>query len=112
MKNIAVNKKICENFCSYYKPAKDSSLACMGFIVAERLIKSGKEIPLDKSVRVSDAAAGEKLIRNMCALCPFYEADCDFILKKGQASACGGFILLEGLMAKSLICIDDIKNIL
>ena len=81
MKNPELNKKLCENFCSYYKPSKDSELACMGFIVTERLIKSGKEIPFDESGHVSDIAARKKLIRNMCASCAFYESDCDFILK-------------------------------
>ena len=112
MKNSELNKKLCENFCSYYKPSKDSELACMGFIVTERLIKSGKKIPFDKSGQVSDIAAGEKLILNMCASCAFYESDCDFILKEGKSLPCGGFILLERLMAKCIVTIDDIKNII
>ena len=112
MKNADLNIKLCKNFCSYYKPSKDSELACMGFIVTERLIKSGKEIPFDKSGRVSDIAAREKLILNMCASCAFYESDCDFILKAGKALPCGGFILLESLIAGRFVAIDDIKNII
>lgn len=112
MKKADPNKKICENFCSYYKPSKESELACMGFIVTKRLIKSGKKIPFAKSEQVSDIAAGEKLIQNMCASCAFYESDCDFILKEGRALPCGGFILLQRLIAKRIITIDDIKNII
>ena len=112
MKNPELNKKLCEKFCSYYKPSKDSELACMGFIVTERLIKSGRKIPFDKSEQVSDIAARKKLIRNMCASCAFYESDCDFILKAGEALPCGGFILLALLIAKRIVAIDDIKNII
>ncbi|OGW58209.1 MAG: hypothetical protein A2Z09_06595 [Nitrospirae bacterium RBG_16_43_8] len=112
MKNAELNKKLCENFCSYYKPSKDSELACMGFIVTERLVKSGKKIPFDKSEQGSDIAVGEKLILNMCASCAFYESDCDFILKEGNALPCGGFILLESLLSKRIVTIDDIKNII
>ena len=112
MKKSELNKKLCEKFCSYYKPSKDSELACMGFIVTERLIKSGREIPLDKAEQVSAIAAGEKLIRNMCASCAFYESDCDFILKEGKALPCGGFILLERLIARRIVTIDDVKNII
>lgn len=112
MGKIPLNKKLCENLCSYYKPSKDSELACMGFIVTERLIKSGKKIPFDISEQISDIAAGEKLIRNMCASCAFYEAGCDFILKEGKALPCGGFILLERLIAMRIVTIDDIKNII
>lgn len=112
MGKTSLNKKLCEKICSYYKPSKDSELACMGFIVTERLIKSGKKIPFDKSEQVSDIAAGEKLIQNMCASCAFYESDCDFILKEGKALPCGGFILLECLIAKRIVTIGDIKNII
>jgi hypothetical protein len=112
MKNSELNKKLCENFCSYYKPSKDSELACMGFIVIKRLIESGREIPFDKSGQVSDIAAGEKLVQNMCASCAFYESDCDFILKEGKALPCGGFILLELLIARHIVAIDDVKNII
>ena len=112
MKNAELNKKLCENFCSYYKPSKDSELACMGFIVTERLVKSGKKIPFDKSEQGSDIAVGEKLILNMCASCAFYESDCDFILKEGNALPCGGFIFLERLIVKRIVTIDDIRNII
>ena len=66
----------------------------MGFIVTERLIKSGKKIPFDKSGQVSDIAAGEKLILNMCASCAFYESDCDFILKEGKSLALRRFYFI------------------
>ena len=112
MKNPELNKKLCENFCSYYKPSKDGELACMGFIVTERLIKSGKEIPFDESGHVSDIAARKKLILNMCSFCDFFKSDCDFILKAGKALPCGGFILLESLIAGRFVAIDDIKNII
>ena len=72
----------------------------------------------------------------MCIACPFYENDCDFIIKSslspfskgGQGGIinskeglsdkekhpppCGGFMLLGHLLRKKIIGIDDIKNII
>ena len=110
MKGINLEEKLCLNFCPYYKPGKMNELACMGFLVLERLIKKGKEIAFEKSDKKLYAATERTLIQHMCIRCSFYESDCDFIQKKEKALPCGGFILLGHLLETKIIAIDDIIN--
>jgi hypothetical protein len=104
-------KKLCENFCSYYKPSKEEELACRGFAVVRRLIEIGKQIPFENPDRSPSALAGGDLRDVLCPACPFYESDCDHILQEGDARPCGGFIFLGLLLDEGIICIDDVRNI-
>jgi len=107
-----LQRNLCQEFCSYYKPSKKEIIACKGFLVIEKLLKRGREIPFDKTdQKPGDAIQGE-LIRGMCIACPFYENDCDFVQKKKDAQPCGGFMLLANLLEKNIISIDDIQNII
>ena len=136
VKDISLVENLCVNFCPYYKPLKKDELACIGFVVIERLLKKGKKISFDKPKKKLDNVTQEILIQNMCIACPFYENDCDFIIKsphppftKGRQGGtidskeglsdkekypppCGGLILLGHLLEKNIISIDDIKNII
>ncbi len=103
MKDISLDKKLCLNFCSYYKPGKTNELACMGFLVLERLLKKGKEIPFDKSEKILDAITEKTLVQIMCVFCPFYKSNCDFIQQKGKSLPCGGFLLLGHLLERNII---------
>ena len=111
MNKSNLNKKLCEKFCSYYKPSKDKELTCKGFTVIEKLIKNGREISFNKSEKKVSASTGEKLIGNMCVACSFREDGCDFAAGKKDAAPCGGFILLGHLLDGKIITIDDIVNI-
>ncbi|MFZ2196320.1 MAG: hypothetical protein WAV13_01205 [Thermodesulfovibrionales bacterium] len=104
-------KNLCENFCAYYKPSKDEDLACRGFVVVKRLIKTGKPIPFEKSSKRPGTLAEEDLKKILCPACAFYDGDCDFILRENDASPCGGFIFLSLLLDSGVICIDDVRNI-
>ena len=110
MEEINLAERLCLNFCPYYKPVKTKELACMGFLILERLLKKGKEIPFDKSAKILNGITEETLVQNMCVFCPFYESDCDFIQKTEKALPCGGFILLGHLLETKIIAIDDIIN--
>lgn len=103
-----LKRELCMNLCPYYKPSKNNELACRGFLVIERLIKEGREIPLEKSDKRLDDATEKILIQNMCITCSFHENDCDFIQHKGKFLPCGGFILLGHLLEANIIAIDDI----
>lgn len=107
-----IQKNLCQTFCPYFKPSKEEGLACRGFLVVEKLLKKGLEIPFDKKDKKPGTKTQKTLIRNLCVSCPFYESDCDFVLQKQGAPPCGGFILLGHLLEKSIIHIDDIKNII
>jgi hypothetical protein len=107
-----IQRNLCQEFCSYYKPSSKDNIDCKGFLVIEKLLKRGRKIPFDKTdEKPSDAIQGE-LIREMCIACPFYENDCDFVEKKKDAPPCGGFMLLANLLEKNIISIDDIQNII
>ena len=104
-------KKLCGNFCSYYKPSKDEELACRGFFVVKKLIEAGKEISFEESNERADPLTEEDLRTALCQTCPFYDGDCDFILQEGAAMPCGGFIFLRLLLDRGIICIDDVRDI-
>ncbi len=121
VKKISLKKALCQKFCSYYKKSKKEDLACMGFLVVEKLLRKGKEFSFQKSENKHNTLLKEKLKKTVCVECPFYEKDCDFVsislLLPSVAGVmkpppCGGFILLENLLENYLISIDDIKNII
>ncbi|MEW6584296.1 MAG: hypothetical protein AB1442_01650 [Nitrospirota bacterium] len=106
-----LRKSLCERFCPHYKPRKDEELACLGFIVIERLIQKGLKIPVEESGHALDAATEEQLAGTLCSACPFFPEDCDFAQNKGGAQPCGGFVLLGILLEKNVIDIDIIREI-
>jgi hypothetical protein len=108
MKEVVLHKRLCLNFCSYYKPSKNKELACRGFSVVERLLQRGKKIIFQKSEKVFAQATANELAKNMCITCSFYEKDCDFMKYKVNSPPCGGFILLGQLLESGSITLDDI----
>jgi hypothetical protein len=108
-----MERRLCEKYCSYYKPSKDSELSCRGMSVVVRLMEKGKNITFQKSDRIYTHATEEVLVKHMCITCPFYDKDCDFIQYKGTSLPCGGFILLGQLFESDSITLHDItKNII
>jgi len=110
-KEMALDKRLCLHFCPYYKPTKSEELACLGFLVVERLIKEGKEITFKTSGKILNHTTEEALVQNMCTSCSFYEGDCDFIQNR-DSPPCGGFTLLGHLLEVNVITIANIiRNI-
>jgi hypothetical protein len=108
-----MERKLCEVFCSYYKPSKNSELSCRGMSVVVRLMEGGKYITFQKSDRACTNATEEVLVKHMCITCPFYEKDCDFIQYQETSPPCGGFILLGQLLESGSISLEDImRNII
>ena len=123
-----MKSEVCEEFCPYYKPAKDESLACLGYLVIEKLIGKGINISCEKRERPLDSAVSGRLSRDLCVKCPFYDNDCDFAMvyrsnregkpassilpkdgegqlleEKGSTMVpCGGFTLLGYLLGEIL----------
>jgi hypothetical protein len=106
-----IREKLCRNFCPYYKPLKDEELACLGFTVVERLSGKGWAISFDTHDKGFEEQTKKVLLEALCAACPFFENDCDFVTGSSN-SPCGGFTLLGLLLDKKVIHIDDIKNII
>ena len=109
--NMDLVNNLCRRFCSYYKPSKEEDLACRGFVVVKRLTEMGKQIPFEEPGRRPGALTEGTLMTVLCPTCPFYEGDCDFILKEGDSLPCGGFIFLGLLLDNGIISIDDVRNI-
>lgn len=103
-------KNVCRDYCRYYKPSKDEELACMGFLIIQRLLRNGKEITFEESQAVLAPSTEETLVGNVCVTCPFFPDDCDFSLKREGSFPCGGFVVLGRLMEAGSIRIDDIRN--
>jgi hypothetical protein len=106
-----LREKLCHNFCPYYKASRDEELACLGFTVIERLIGKGWTLPFATPDKGFQESTKKALLEALCAACPFFERDCDFVTGAGRPP-CGGFTLLGRLLDKKEIHIDDIKNII
>lgn len=106
-KSPPLDQTLCLKFCAYYKPGKKEDLACRGFEVVERLLRSGKTIVFRPSAQKPDLATAEFLVQKMCTTCDFHEKDCDFMLDR-TAPPCGGFALLAQLLGSGSLMIEDI----
>jgi hypothetical protein len=111
MQEANLRKKLCRTFCKYYKPSKKEELSCMGFRVIERLILRGDCVPFGEFAVVPGRLTQETLVQEMCAFCPFYDDDCDFVKGKEHSTACGGFILLARLLETRVIAVDNIRDV-
>jgi hypothetical protein len=61
MTDVELINKLCLKFCPYYKPSKDEELACMAYIVLERLMEKGDKIPFEKPGKAVDSSTVETL---------------------------------------------------
>ena len=103
-----LEERLCKRFCFYYKPTKDETLACRGFLEVRRLAgKGGQFFFGDRRPSVSRETA-KALKKKMCTECQFFKEDCDFILEGDKAYPCGGFLLLGQLVDDGAISIDDV----
>ncbi len=106
-------KRLCSKYCSYYKPSKDEELACLGFLLAQRLAERSDLFAVKGTggaewQDMSDKIVSKLLREKMCPACPFYDGDCDFILTDGRAEPCGGFIFFIKLIEEDSISINDV----
>ena len=84
-----IREGLCRNFCPYYKPSKDEELACLGFTVIERLIGKGWAISFDTRDKGFEERTKKVLLEVLCAACPFFENDCDFVTGSSQLAMRG-----------------------
>ena len=102
-----LERTLCLQYCTYYKPDKNEALECRGYAVVERCLREGKNLVLDGQRREFAPAAAERIVNKMCTACDFYEHDCDFMQNRA-ARPCGGFVLLSQLLESGGITIEDI----
>jgi hypothetical protein len=107
---------ICEPFCAFYRSGLKEELACAGALLLEDLLTNRKLSPeilsLMKKERRSAARRNSTLDMTVCAGCDFIGDGCDFqsVVKLPDAEPCGGYRLLDLLMAKGLIPRDEPEN--
>jgi hypothetical protein len=101
-------KTLCLKYCSYYKPSKNEELACRGFSVVERLMQTGRTIPLENTGVSGDKQVMDQLVQSLCSVCIFHEHDCDYFQDR-VSQPCGGFVLLSQLLGSGKITIAEIK---
>jgi len=130
MKSEALSTELCKAYCQYYKTSKEEDLACMGFIIVERLIERGL-LPPSLACPAPSAETDEIwmpgyettviLISQICTVCPFSENDCDFIdvhrrgashTQQVSAMPCGGFLFLGRSIESKVIDIKYINQVI
>jgi hypothetical protein len=107
---------VCRPYCTFYREESTEEISCLGAIIAERLVVSGRidpaEIPaLTKAPHLWEKH-DEDLGKIVCSRCLFREKDCDFRsdeLYEGL-EPCGGFILLAHLKENNLIDETDLEQ--
>ncbi len=110
MENKLLQQDLCENFCAYYKPGKDETLACLGYLLLQWLQEKDNNISFEKRDRQPSPSGAEVLVDNICRICPFFDGDCDFVLHTEGSVPCGGFVLLGHLFDENRVSVDDIRN--
>jgi hypothetical protein len=106
---MSLKDSLCGRFCVYYKPSKSEELACMGFLVVDRMIRKGKTISFEKSDVLVGPDTAAALARVLCGRCPFSRDDCDFAAHK-EASPCGGYLLVGQLLESQMASLDDLRD--
>ncbi len=107
-KDIFLRNAVCLPFCAHYKPRKNEGLACRGYRVVERLLKSGRSLPFEAAAGYRERREDESMVKAMCHACDFQKDGCGFILDR-NAQPCGGFVLLARLLAAGALTIEDIS---
>ena len=105
-KNPPLVQTLCVRYCAYYKPGKNEELACKGYAVMERLLRS-RRIDCEPYGRSPDGSVRELLVQKMCMGCDFHEQDCDFIQDRTKPP-CGGFVLISQLIGSGTITLEEI----
>jgi hypothetical protein len=108
---LQLQKDLCQQFCPHFKSSKEDEIACMGFLVIERLIQRGLKLRFKRPVQQTDPGIQEQLMNILCPVCPFFHEDCDFAQRLENALPCGGFLLLGDLVQRQIIPIDIINEI-
>ncbi|MBI5074302.1 MAG: hypothetical protein HZB62_03885 [Nitrospirae bacterium] len=113
--------RLCAGYCSFYKPGKDEELACRGFIIIEKLLRQGKELPAVTEKTVMSMRSENDLFQLVCGGCPFFKEDCDFAAwKRGEGrdmtrkavNPCGGLLCLGHCIEKGTVDIEDINRVI
>ncbi len=107
-------KIVCAQYCPYHKPGINEELECRGFAVARHFIEAGTKVPCAKPAKVASpgTAIAGVLKERICKACPFFAADCDFILTAGKALPCGGFAVISHLLRSGVITIDEVTDMI
>jgi hypothetical protein len=102
-----LDKTVCLQFCSYYKPGKKEELSCGGYQVIDRFLEEGRRLRVEVSGSRCSAEDRECIVRAVCSTCSFREDGCDFIVNR-TAHPCGGFRMISQLIADGMLRIGEL----
>ncbi len=105
-----LRRLVCKAHCAYYKPLKDEGLACLGFLVIERLFEKSGDRPSGKPEKLSWTITESILSEDLCVGCPYRAEDCDFAAEVEGALPCGGFIFLGILLEKKILSRHELQK--
>lgn len=98
MKEDIYTSLICEDFCNYYNPGKETEM-CGGYFYLKKFITPYELFAL---IRVFSLKSDENAIKNLsfiCEECEFRVDGCDFFVDKSH-NPCGGYLLISRLFKK------------
>ena len=106
-KKELLDKTVCSQFCSYYKPGKKEEISCGGYQRISRFLEEGRLLPVEVSGSRCSAEGRERIVRAVCSTCSFREDGCDFIVNR-NAQPCGGFRMISQLIADGMLKIEEL----
>ncbi len=106
-KRESLNKTVCLQFCSYYKPGTNEEVCCGGYERINRFLSEGRRVDVGVSGSCCDAGTRESIIAAVCSTCGFREDGCDFMTDR-NAPPCGGFRMLSQLVADGMLRIEEL----
>ncbi|MCL5022228.1 MAG: hypothetical protein M1497_02465 [Nitrospirae bacterium] len=105
--NNELREKVCERFCSYYKPSRAGESACLGFLVIQHLAGRDRVIEIPPPGAGQPGAAAD---RELCGYCGYRAGDCDFAAGIAGAPPCGGFVLIGLLLQKGIVTSAEVLD--
>lgn len=119
MEEYSGMRRICRQYCAYYKPGKKEETVCMGLTVARKIAEKRENIreiitaagpAVNSSVESPRIETRDILTENVCGVCPFEREDCDFADGKEGALPCGAYIFLVRLADAAVITAADLQD--
>ncbi|MDI1471752.1 hypothetical protein QI155_04320 [Thermodesulfovibrio sp. 1176] len=96
MKENAFTSLICEKFCHYYKPEKETEL-CGSYFYLQKSITPSELKNLVELLHLDTEIVIKHDLIFICSKCDFREDGCDFIINKSSIP-CGGYIIISRLL--------------
>ena len=120
-KDKQITELVCAPHCRFYRPGEKEEMACRGY---EFFVEVLEDVIAAEAARTAVRAISKeasppepfdhdsRIEKILCARCEFRAKDCDFMSgeEMPEAVPCGGYVLLEKLLAAGLKEAEDWIN--